>query len=109
LTYLLAGTIGIKNIDYVNKKADIGYWVGKQYQGQGIATESIELVVNYTFNILKLEEISAYVFPENKSSIRVLEKNGFTKTKEVNEYLSISKSYRKSLVYTIKNKNNKFH
>lgn len=109
LIHLLAGTIGIKNIDYVNKKANIGYWIGKQYQDQGIATESVELVVNYAFNILKLEEISAYVFPENKSSIRVLEKNGFAKTKEVNEYHSISKSYRKSLVYTIKNKNNKFH
>ena len=35
---LLAGTIGIKDIDYVNKKADIGYWIGRQYQGKGIAT-----------------------------------------------------------------------
>ncbi len=88
---LLAGTIGIKDIDYVNKKANIGYWIGKQYQGKGIATECIKLVVNYAFDILKLEEISAYVFPENKPSIRVLEKNGFVKTREVNEYHPIVK------------------
>ena len=83
---LLAGTIGIKDIDYVNKKANIGYWIGKQYQGKGIATECVRLVVNYAFDELKLKEISAYVFPDNNSSIRVLEKNGFEKTKEVNEY-----------------------
>ena len=71
---LLAGTIGIKDIDYVNKKADIGYWIGKQYQGKGIATECVKLVVNYAFDELKLEEILAYVFPDNNSSIRVLEK-----------------------------------
>jgi RimJ/RimL family protein N-acetyltransferase len=39
---------------------------------------------------LKLKEISAYVFPDNNSSIRVLEKNGFEKTKEVNVYHPIS-------------------
>ncbi|MGI0050871.1 MAG: GNAT family N-acetyltransferase [Nitrososphaeraceae archaeon] len=96
---LLCGTSGIKDIDYVNKKANIGYWIGKQYHGKGIATECIKLVVNYAFNELKLEEISAYVFPDNYSSIRVLEKNGFEKTKEVNEYHPISKRYKNSLVY----------
>jgi ribosomal-protein-serine acetyltransferase len=100
---LLVGTIGIKDIDYVNKKANIGYWIGKQYQGKGIATECVKLVVNYAFDVLELEEISAYVFPDNNSSIRVLEKNGFVKTKEVNEYHPMSNSYRNSLVYIIKN------
>jgi [ribosomal protein S5]-alanine N-acetyltransferase len=86
--HLLVGTIGIKDIDYITKKANIGYWIGKQYQGKGIATECVKLVVNYAFDVLELEEISAYVFPENKSSIRVLEKNGFVKTTaEINEYL----------------------
>jgi RimJ/RimL family protein N-acetyltransferase len=71
---LLVGTIGIKDIDYVSKKANIGYWIGKQYQGKGIATECVKLVVNYAFDELKLEEILAYVFPDNNSSIRVLKK-----------------------------------
>lgn len=102
--HLLVGTIGIKDIDYINKKANIGYWIGKQYQGKGIATECVKLVVNYAFDVLELEEISAYVFPDNNSSIRVLEKNGFEKTKKVNEYHPISKNYRNSLVYIIKNK-----
>ena len=107
---LLVGTIGIKDIDYVNKKANIGYWIGKQYQGKGIATECIKLVVNYAFDILELEEISAFVFPNNNSSIRVLEKNGFIKTTtQVNEYHPLSNRCINSLIYIIKNKNNKFH
>ena len=100
--HLLVGIIAVKDIDYVNKKANIGYWIGQQYHGKGIATECIELVVKYAFDVLELKEISAYVFPENKPSIRVLEKNGFVKTKEVNEYHPISNSYRNSLVYVIK-------
>jgi RimJ/RimL family protein N-acetyltransferase len=57
---------------------------------------------------LKLEESSAYVFPDNNPSIRVLEKNGFVKTKEIKEYHPLSNRYRNSLIYTIINKNNKF-
>ena len=102
---LLVGTIGIKNIDYVNKKTNIGYWIGKQYQDKGIATECIKLVVNYAFDTLKLDEISAYVFPDNNPSIRVLEKNEFVKTSEVNEYHPLSNRYRNSLIYILNNKN----
>jgi [ribosomal protein S5]-alanine N-acetyltransferase len=103
---LLVGTIGIKDIDCINKKANIGYWIGKQYQGKSISTECIKLVVNYAFDVFKLKEISAYVFPDNYSSIRVLEKNGFVKMYGVNENHSLSNRYRKSLIYTLKNKNN---
>jgi [ribosomal protein S5]-alanine N-acetyltransferase len=106
---LLVGTIGIKDIDYVNKKANIGYWIGTQYQGKGIATECVRLVVNYAFDELKLKEISAYVFPDNNSSIKVLEKNGFEKTSEVNEYHPLSNRYRNSLIYILNNKNIKLH
>src|SRR5918995_1419981 len=60
-------------------------------------------------DILELEEISAYVFPGNNSSIRVLEKNRFGKTGEVNEYHPLSQRCRNSLIYTIKNKNYTFH
>ena len=105
----LAGPIGIKEIDYVNKKANIGYWMGKQYQGKGIATECIKLAINYAFDILELEEISAYVFTDNNPSIRVLEKNRFVKTSEVNEYHPLSHRYRNSLIYILKNKNNKLN
>jgi [ribosomal protein S5]-alanine N-acetyltransferase len=106
---LLSGTIGIKDINYVNKKANIGYWIGKQYQDKGIATECIKLVINYAFDVLKLEEISAYVFPDNNPSIRVLEKNRFVKTGEVNEYHPLSHRGRNSLIYILKNKNNKLY
>jgi RimJ/RimL family protein N-acetyltransferase len=66
------------------------------------------MVINYVFDELKLEEISAYVFPDNNPSIGVLEKNGFINTVQVNEYHPLSNRCKNSLIYTIKNKNNKF-
>ena len=73
---VFVGAISLKNIDLVNKKANLGYWIGEQYWGRGIATECISLIIDYAFSAeLGLKELSAYVFPENKASIRVLEKN----------------------------------
>jgi RimJ/RimL family protein N-acetyltransferase len=98
---VLVGAISLKNIDLVNKKADLGYWIGEQYWGRGIATECVRLVIHYALSELELEEVSAYVFPENKASIRVLEKNGMKKKGQVNEYHKISGRYRISLIYVI--------
>ena len=100
---VLVGSIGLKNIDLINKKADLGYWIGEEYWGRGIATECVRLIISYAFHSfdLGLREVIAYVFPENKASIRVLEKNGMKKKGEVNEYHEISKRHRKSLQYII--------
>src|SRR5919198_2019057 len=99
---VLVGSIGLKNIDLINKKANLGYWIGEEYWGRGIATECVGLIIDYAFySGLGLKQISAYVFPENKASIRVLEKNGMKNKGEVNEYHKISKRYRNSLKYAI--------
>jgi [ribosomal protein S5]-alanine N-acetyltransferase len=100
---VFVGSIGLKNIDLFNKKADLGYWIGEKYWGRGIATECVRLVIDYAFSSsdLGLREVIAYVFPENKASIRVLEKNGMKKEGEVNEYHKLSQRNRTSLQYTI--------
>ena len=97
------GTISVKNIDLVNKKADLGYWIGEQYWGRGIATECLKLIIDYAFSAeLGLKQLCAYVFPENKASIRVLEKNGMNKIGEVNEYHKLSGRDRTSFIYVTK-------
>jgi [ribosomal protein S5]-alanine N-acetyltransferase len=94
------GTISVKKIDLVNKKADLGYWIGEQYWGRGIATECLKLIIDYAFSAeLGLKQLCAYVFPENKASIRVLEKNGMNKIGEVNEYHKLSGRDRTSFIY----------
>ena len=102
------GTISVKNIDLANKKADLGYWIGEQYWGRGIATECLKLIIDYAFSAeLGLKQLCAYVFPENKASIRVLEKNGMNKIGVVNEYHKLSGRDRTSIIYvTIRHSDN---
>ena len=97
----LVGIISLKNIESDKKKANVGYWIGELYWNKGIATESVALIINYAFSVLGLEEIYAYVYSENKASIRVLEKNGMTKNEETHEYNKMSGRYEKTAKYVI--------
>lgn len=57
--------------------AEIGYWIGESYWGNGYGTEAVRLLVRYAFDELKLIHVYASVFERNKTSMRVLEKSGF--------------------------------
>jgi RimJ/RimL family protein N-acetyltransferase len=63
--------------DIENLRADIGLWIGKPYQGQGVGTRAVSWLVQYGFGRLGLEKIEASVFVGNQASRRIFEKNGF--------------------------------
>jgi RimJ/RimL family protein N-acetyltransferase len=52
----------------------VGYWIGRNYWGNGIATAALSEFLMH-FNMRPLH---AYVAKHNLGSIRVLEKSGFT-------------------------------
>ena len=57
--------------------AEIGYWLGEELWGRGIATEALALVTDHAFRELNFLRLFALPFVENAGSIRVLEKAGY--------------------------------
>jgi len=53
---------------------DIGFRFFKKYWGKGFASESAKAVLDYGFNVLKINRIVGRVLPDNIASVRVLEK-----------------------------------
>ncbi|MCH2124361.1 MAG: GNAT family N-acetyltransferase [Pirellulaceae bacterium] len=56
--------------------AELGYWVGKPYWGNGYCTEAARLIIEFGFHELKLNRVFAKHMTRNPSSGRVLEKLG---------------------------------
>ena len=56
----------------------VGYWLGKEFWGKGLATRALAELVDE----LGTRPIHAYVAKTNIGSIRVLEKCGFVRTDE---------------------------
>jgi len=70
------GNAQLTNI--IERKAQYHLFIGEtEYWGKGIGTKVAELVKYQAFNVLELLEIYSYFKPENKSSIKACEKNGF--------------------------------
>lgn len=72
----LVGSIGLKDIDREHSQAELGYWVGVAWWGRGIATEAAGAVVNYAFDCLELNRVSAHSMMRNSASVSVLERLG---------------------------------
>ena len=75
----LVGVCGITNIDTINMKAEIGYWVGKNYWGNGYGKQAANLLLEIAFERLGLNRVYAGTFDFNERSIHILQGIGFTK------------------------------
>ena len=71
----IAGSIGSWEQD---GRRLIGYWIGRAYWGRGIATRALAAFLDE----VRERPLLAYVAKHNLGSIRVLEKCGFTRTRE---------------------------
>jgi ribosomal-protein-alanine N-acetyltransferase len=71
----LVGCIGLDKI--YGHSAEIGYWLGEKYWGQGIMTKAVKLVTKYGFEKLGLVRVYAFIFLFNKVSKNVLKNSGF--------------------------------
>lgn len=72
-----AGLIGFKDTDSVNRKTEIGYWLIQNMQKKGIATSSVEKLMNYAFKKLKINRIQIKVACLNNKSEAIPIKLGF--------------------------------
>ena len=74
----VVGGVGIERMSDVTRfTAELGYWLGAAFWGQGYASEAVGAFVDWAFATFPLERLQAYVFAPNASSRRVLEKCGF--------------------------------
>jgi len=72
------GGIGFSpGTDVERYSAEIGYWLGEDLWGRGIAAEALRLVSEYAFEECRLLRLFALPFADNHQSVRVLEKAGY--------------------------------
>lgn len=64
--------------DVGRRSAELGYWLGRAWWGQGIMTEAVGRMCRLAFSVWDILRIQAEVFAPNTGSRRVLEKAGFT-------------------------------
>lgn len=83
------GTTFLKNIDFINKKAEFGIFIGeKAFRGRGIGSIAASKMVEIGFKKLGLNSIYLMVFSTNIAAIKSYIKTGFVISKTDINYLS---------------------
>lgn len=72
---LMAG--GNSNLNLPENEAEIGYWIGVPYWGQGFIPEATNELIRFAFGKLKLDRLWCGYFDGNEKSKRCQEKCGF--------------------------------
>lgn len=75
---VVGGIVYMPGEDIHRVSAEVGYWVGAEARGKGIATEAVRAFVAWLWANTDLQYLEAGVFTYNPASARVLEKAGFT-------------------------------
>ncbi len=73
------GQICVKNIDWEIPRAELAYYVCKEYEGRGIMTEVVKLVIKFSFEQLKVKKLFIRTTPSNARSSKLAENCGFLK------------------------------
>lgn len=71
----LVGTISLM-VNKIHKKAEVGYWVGLAYWGNGYCTEAFKAIIEFGFKNFGLNKIFGLSLVDNIGSWRVMEKVG---------------------------------
>lgn len=89
-TDAILGTCTLFHLDLTHRRGEIGFAIGKQHWGQGIASEAVARLIACAFEELGLHRLEADVDPRNERSLRLLEKQGFQREGLLRERYQVS-------------------
>lgn len=73
----IAGVVGLNRIDPLNRTANLGFWLTKDHQRQGIMTTACRTILSFGFSSCALNRVTARVATDNERSRHVVERLGF--------------------------------
>ena len=103
----LIGFIGHYQIKWEHFRSEIGYMLLPTFQGKGIATEAVKLVIDYGFNEMNMHSLEAIIDPANIASAKVLEKNNFIKEAYLKENEFFDGKFLDCIIYSLLKKTQK--
>ena len=74
----IAGVIGILPIDWRHRKAEIGYWLAREFQGRGIMTDACRVLIRHLLIELDLHRVEILCGHSNVRSQAIPLRLGFT-------------------------------
>ena len=80
---IYVGSINVTPTVENREVGEIGYYIGREFEGQGYTTSAVDALTDYAFENLGYQELFGSVVDGNTGSVRVLQKAGFTERERI--------------------------
>jgi ribosomal-protein-alanine N-acetyltransferase len=95
------GRGGFHNWSALHHRSEIGYIISDVNSRQkGLMSEALQAILGYGFTEMNLHRIEAFTRKDNFASIRLLEKNGFTKEAVLRDHYCNNGTFEDSLMFS---------
>jgi diamine N-acetyltransferase len=98
------GLIDLFDFDPSNNRAGIGIIINQpQHRENGIGSEALQLLINYSFTILQLNQLYANISTENEISKALFTKFGFQLIGVKKQWNKVNNEYKDEALYQLIN------
>ncbi|UQD57009.1 GNAT family N-acetyltransferase [Flavobacterium sp. K5-23] len=98
---IFIGLFGLKLWASKHRRGEVWYKLHSDHWGNGYATESLNLILDFGFNSLNLHRIQAGCAVDNPGSIKVLEKAGMIREGRGRQLLPLKSGWSDNFEYSI--------
>ncbi len=81
--------------------AKVGYAVAADHWGHGYATDAVQTMIGYAWDVLDLHRITTAIGPQNAASIAVVKRVGMEYEGHLRDHVFTNGAWRDSLLYSI--------
>lgn len=97
------GMVDLFDFEPAHRRAGVGIMITTQNQNQGFASETLDLIIGYAFNTLMLKQLYCNILPENKISLQLFTKKGFTLIGTKKDWLLIENQWKDEQMFQLIN------
>lgn len=95
----LVGTCTLAGLDPQNRRAELGFALGRAHWGQGHMSAALPAVLDFAFEGLGLHRVFADTDPRNVASMRHLERLGFVREGYMREHYLVEGEWQDAVMY----------
>ena len=96
---LLIGSSAVFYLNLEQGRAEIGYSLHRDWQGRGLASEALRMILRHLFDGMGLRRIEADIDPRNLASCRLVERLGFVREGTLRERWQVNGECADSALY----------
>ncbi|MDY2640911.1 MAG: GNAT family N-acetyltransferase [Mediterranea sp.] len=103
-THETVGAIDLFNFEPLHRHAEVGIAVLQAHQGKGYATEALQLLCDYAFRFLGMEQLVAHIASDNTCSMQLFSTCGFTPCGTLKRWWNVEGTFKDvTLMQQLKN------